>query len=156
MNRGAFRSPAPSGFKQRLLLGSSIHAGFDGEKSNQRLPPRGEPFLPLKSSQAAALGWCCSSVGCQGALGTVAGSQESCRSHSGTAAPPRARPRGRHRHPPGSCCPIFQELGLSTPSHTFAGLLWSFGICLQSRHSDPVLAAAGSKDGASRCPSWRF
>lgn len=60
------------------------------------------------------------------AVGTVAASQESCWSHSGTAASPRARPRGRHRHralsPPGSCC---QELGFSSPSYTFTGIIWS-------------------------------
>lgn len=75
--------------KQQLLLGKSTHAGFNGERVTNP-PARGQPFLPLKPRQAAALGSCCSSVGCQGAVGTVAGSQESGWSHSGPAGSPRA------------------------------------------------------------------
>lgn len=143
-------------------MGKSTHAGFNGERA--ATPAAGDsPSSPLNPGRQQHLANA-ASAGCQGAVGTVAGSQESGWSHPGTAGSrPRRRhqPQGWHRalSPPGSCCLLFQAF-LDCPVLT---LLWSLArVSAQAAWADPAvppqgqLCPQGLQRAASRCPSWHF
>lgn len=116
-------------------MGKSTHAGFNGERA--ATPAAGDsPSSPLNPGRQQHLANA-ASAGCQGAVGTVAGSQESGWSHPGTAGSrPRRRhqPQGWHRalSPPGCCCLLFQAF-LDCPAQPSASS-GAWHVCLHRQH----------------------